>query len=355
MKTSVLMLSAVMGLNGLAAFGQGYPSRPIRAVIPYAPGGVSDLVLRSLSDPLAQRLGQPIVIENRGGGGGTVAAGQVARAAADGHLVMLGTGGNLAMAPSLYKSLSYDPQKDFAPIAMVARGQLVLVVHPSVPASSVRELVNLARTRPGQLNYASSGVGSPLHLAMELFKSLTHTEIVHVPYKGSAPMLADLAGGQVDIGFDSIATSLPHMQSGRLKGVAVSGEARSLAAPDLHTMAEAGVPAPRRRERALQLLEYVGLRHREGHRATQLSGGEMQRVAIARALANPPAVLLADEPTGEVDAATGREILDLFRRLNRDGTTLLVVTHDERLAAEAGRLVHMLDGRIVADGGSRQP
>jgi tripartite-type tricarboxylate transporter receptor subunit TctC len=242
MKTSVLMLSAVMGLNGLAAFGQGYPSRPIRAVIPYAPGGVSDLVLRSLSDPLAQRLGQPIVIENRGGGGGTVAAGQVARAAADGHLVMLGTGGNLAMAPSLYKSLSYDPQKDFAPIAMVARGQLVLVVHPSVPASSVRELVNLARTRPGQLNYASSGVGSPLHLAMELFKSLTHTEIVHVPYKGSAPMLADLAGGQVDIGFDSIATSLPHMQSGRLKGVAVSGEARSLAAPDLPTMAEAGVP-----------------------------------------------------------------------------------------------------------------
>lgn len=241
MKTSVLMLSAVMGLNGLAAFGQGYPSRPIRAVIPYAPGGVSDLVLRSLSDPLAQRLGQPVVIENRGGGG-TVAAGQVARAAADGHLVMLGTGGNLAMAPSLYKSLPYDPQKDFAPIAMVARGQLALVVHPSVPASSVRELLNLARTRPGQLDYASSGVGSPLHLAMELFKSLTHTEIVHVPYKGSAPMLADLAGGQVDIGFDSIATSLPHMQSGRLKGVAVSGEARSLAAPDLPTMAEAGVP-----------------------------------------------------------------------------------------------------------------
>src|SRR5690606_13727403 len=167
MKTSVLMLSAVMGLNGLAAFGQGYPSRPIRAVIPYAPGGVSDLVLRSLSDPLAQRLGQPVVIENRGGGG-TVAAGQVARAAADGHLVMLGTGGNLAMAPSLYKSLPYDPQKDFAPIAMVARGQLALVVHPSVPASSVRELLNLARTRPGQLDYASSGVGSPLHLAMEL-------------------------------------------------------------------------------------------------------------------------------------------------------------------------------------------
>jgi tripartite-type tricarboxylate transporter receptor subunit TctC len=242
MKTSVLVLSAVMGLNGLAAFAQGYPSRPIRAVIPYAPGGVSDLVLRALSDPLAQRLGQPVVIENRAGGGGTIAAGQLARAAADGYLVMLGTGGNLAMAPSLYKSLPYDPQKDFAPIAMVARGQLALVIHPSVPASSVRQLVSLARTRPGQLNYASSGVGSPLHLAMELFKSVTQLNIVHVPYKGSAPMLADLAGGQVDMGFDSIATSLPHMQSGRLKGVAVSGEARSLAAPDLPTMAEAGVP-----------------------------------------------------------------------------------------------------------------
>jgi putative ABC transport system ATP-binding protein len=118
-------------------------------------------------------------------------------------------------------------------------------------------------------------------------------------------------------------------------------------------MAEAGVAAPRRRERARELLEYVGLRHRESHRATQLSGGEMQRVAIARALANRPAILLADEPTGELDAATGREILDLFRRLNRDGTTLLVVTHDERLAAEAGRIVHMLDGRIVADRGAR--
>jgi putative ABC transport system ATP-binding protein len=117
-------------------------------------------------------------------------------------------------------------------------------------------------------------------------------------------------------------------------------------------MAEAGVPAPRRRERARELLEYVGLGHREGHRATQLSGGEMQRVAIARALANRPAILLADEPTGELDAATGREILDLFRLLNRDGTTLLVVTHDERLAAEAGRVVHMLDGRIVAEDGS---
>lgn len=242
MKTTVTMLLPVMGLIGAAASAQDYPSRPIRAVIPFAPGGVSDLVLRTISEPLGQRLGQPVVIENRGGGGGTVAAEQVARAAADGHVLMLGTGGNLAMAPSLYKSLPYDPQRDFAPIAMVARGQLVLVVHPAVPASSVKDLVNLARSRPGQLNYASSGVGSPLHLAMELFKSLTATDPVHIPYTGSAPMLAALAGGQVDMAFDSIATSLPHMQSGRLKGLAVTGESRSAAAPALPTVAEAGVP-----------------------------------------------------------------------------------------------------------------
>jgi len=242
MKTTLAMLFPALGLIAAAASANDYPSRPIRAVIPFAPGGVSDLVLRTISEPLGQRLGQPVVIENRGGGGGTVAAEQVARAAADGHVLMLGTGGNLAMAPNLYKSLSYDPQKDFAPIAMVARGQLVLVVHPAVPASTVKDLVHLARSRPGQLNYASSGVGSPLHLAMELFKSLTAIDPVHVPYTGSAPMLAALAGGQVDMAFDSIATSLPHIQSGRLKGLAVTGESRSAAAPALPTVAEAGVP-----------------------------------------------------------------------------------------------------------------
>ncbi len=242
MKTTVALLFPVVGAIGAAAFAQEYPSRPIRTVIPFAPGGVADIVLRTISEPLAQRLGQPVIIENRGGGGGTVAAEQVARAAADGHVLMLGTGGNLAMAPSLYKSLPYDPQKDFAPIAMVARGQLVLIVPPAVPAASVKDLVNLARARPGKLNYASSGIGSPLHLAMELFKSLTSIDPVHIPYTGSAPMLAALAGGQVDMAFDSIATSLPHMQSGRLKGLAVTGESRSAAAPSLPTVAEAGVP-----------------------------------------------------------------------------------------------------------------
>ena len=242
MKHVLGMLVAVMALNAAYAPAQGYPSRPIRAVIPFAPGGVSDVVLRAISDPLTKRLGQPIVIENRGGAGGTLAAEQVAHGVADGHVVMLGTAGNLAMAPSLYKSLPYDPQKDFAPVAMVARGQFVLVVHPSVPAASVKALIDLGRTRPGQLNYASSGVGSPPHLAMELFKSLTGINTVHVPYKGSTPMLTDLTGGHVDMAFDSIATSLPHVQSGRLKGLAVTGENRSVAAPELPTVSEAGVP-----------------------------------------------------------------------------------------------------------------
>jgi tripartite-type tricarboxylate transporter receptor subunit TctC len=195
-----------------------------------------------MSDPLTKALGQPIVAENRGGAGGTLAASQVAQAAPDGHTLMLGNGGNLAVAPSLYKRLSYDPQKDFASIGMVARSQLLLVVHPSLPVTSVRELIELARKKPGQVNYASSGVGAGPHLAAELFKSLAGVNIGHVPYSGSAPMLAALMGGHVDIAFDSIATSLPHARAGRLRALAVSGDSRSPLAPDLQTVAQAGVP-----------------------------------------------------------------------------------------------------------------
>jgi tripartite-type tricarboxylate transporter receptor subunit TctC len=171
-----------------------------------------------------------------------VAAEQVARAAPDGHILMLGTGGNLAMAPSLYRSLAYDPQSDFAPVAMVARGQFVLMLYPGVQAASVKELVSLARAKPGHLKYASSGNGSPPHLAAELFKSMAKVDILHVPYKGSAPMITDMMGGHVEMGFDSIATSLPHIQSGKLRGLAVTGDRRSPAAPALPTVAEAGLP-----------------------------------------------------------------------------------------------------------------
>ena len=237
----LLALGVAVGVVS-SSFAQDYPARPIRVVIPFAPGGVSDLIVRTVADPLAKILGQTIVSDNRGGAGGTVAASQVAQAAPDGYTLMLGNGGNLAVAPSLYKTLSYDPQKDFAPIALVARAQLVLVVPPSLPAQSVGDLLKLAKTKPGQLTYASSGVAAGPHLAAELLKSRAGIQMVHVPYKGSAPMLAALMGGQVDLGFDSIATSLPQVSAGRLKALAVSGASRSPLAPELPTVAESGLP-----------------------------------------------------------------------------------------------------------------
>lgn len=224
------------------SLAQNYPNRPIRVVIPFAPGGVSDLIVRAIADPLSKALGQPIVSDNRGGAGGTLAASQVAQSTPDGYTLMLGNGGNLAVAPSLYKNLSYDPQKAFAPIAQVARSQLVLVVAPSLPVSSLTDLIKLARSKPGQFTYASSGVGAGPHLAGELFKSLAGINLVHVPYKGSAPMVAALMGGEVNLGFDSIATSIPLVRTGRLKAIAVSGASRSSAAAEIPTMGEAGLP-----------------------------------------------------------------------------------------------------------------
>jgi len=221
---------------------QEYPTRPIRIVIPFAPGGVSDLIVRAISDPLTKILGQPIVPDNRGGAGGTLAASQVAQSTPDGYVLMLGNGGNLAVAPSLYQSLSYDPQKDFASISMVARSQLLLVVPPSLPVTSVKDLIQLAKAKPGQMRFASSGVAAGPHLAGELLKSLAGVNITHVPYKGSAPMLTALIGGHVDMAFDSIATALPQVQSGRLKALAVSGDTRAPLAPDVPTVAEAGIP-----------------------------------------------------------------------------------------------------------------
>jgi len=240
MKNSLLVLLATALATQAAA--QDYPTRPVRVVIPFAAGGVSDLILRTFSEPLSKTLGQSIVSDNRGGAGGTLAAEHVARSAPDGYTLMLGNGGNLAIAPSLYQALPYDPQRDFAPVAMVTRAQLVLVVHPVLPVSSVKDLVQLAKSKPGQLTYASSGVGAGPHLAAEMLKSFTGLNVVHVPYKGSAPMLASLMGGEVDMAFDAISTSLPHIRSGRLKGLAISGDVRSSLMPDLPTVMESGVP-----------------------------------------------------------------------------------------------------------------
>jgi len=220
--------------------GVSLESRQSRDSFP-PPGGVSDLVTHAVAEPLSKSRGQPVLAENRPGAGGTAGAQFEARSAPDGYTLLLG-GGNLVIAPNLYKSLQYDPQRNFAPIALIARGQFVLVVHPQLPVDSVSGLIQLAKSRPGQLRDGSSGVGAPPHLAGELFKSLARINVLHVPYKGSLPGLTDLMGGRIDMVFDSVATSLPHVRAEKLRALGVSAATRSLAAPDVPPIAESGLP-----------------------------------------------------------------------------------------------------------------
>jgi tripartite-type tricarboxylate transporter receptor subunit TctC len=239
--SSIALLCAMCaGLAGPAA-AQQYPARPVRLVVPTTPGGSVDTLARIIGPKLGERWGQQIVVDNRSGAGGTIAAEFTARSAPDGYTLMIGTIASLATNVSLQQKLPYDPVKDFAPVTLVATQNLVLTVHPSVPARSVRELVKLAKSQPGQLAFASAGNGTGSHLSGELFKQLAGVDILHVPYKGVAPALVDVISGQVSMSFPSILTSLPQVRSGRLRALAVSGSARTAALPELPTMAEAGV------------------------------------------------------------------------------------------------------------------
>ncbi|HEY1325741.1 MAG TPA: tripartite tricarboxylate transporter substrate binding protein [Casimicrobiaceae bacterium] len=219
-----------------------YPDRPIHLIVPFAPGGGNDTIARLVGDGLAKELGQPVVVDNRPGAGGIVGAEAAARAPADGYTLFLGGVGSHAINPNLHANLPYDPIKDFAPISLVASAPLILVVHPSVPAHSVRELIALAKAQPGKLNYASNGNGSSSHLAAVVFASMTGVDMVHVPYKGLAPALTDLLSGQVQLMFSSVVAILPHVKAGKLRALAVSSRERLSLLPDLPTIAEAGVP-----------------------------------------------------------------------------------------------------------------
>jgi len=238
---TILLLTALLALVS-AAHADDYPTRPIKLIVPFAAGGGNDTVARLAGEGLTTELGQPVVIDNRPGAGGIIGAEAVARAALDGYTLFLGGVGSHAINPNLHAHLSYDPIKDFAPITLVASAPLVLVVHPSVPATSVRELIALAKAQPGRLNYASNGNGSSSHLAAVMFASMTGIDIVHVPYKGLSPALADLIGGQVQLMFSSVVAIVPHVKAGKLRALAVSSRERLSLLPDLPTIAEAGVP-----------------------------------------------------------------------------------------------------------------
>jgi tripartite-type tricarboxylate transporter receptor subunit TctC len=236
----------------LLAFGAGvprtdaasvpeYPVRPLRILVPSTPGGSVDMLARTVGSHFTERWGQPVVIDNRGGAGGAIAGELLARAPADGYTLMMGTIAAIATNVSLVKKLPYDPLRDFAPITLVAEQPLMLMVHPSVQARSVDELIQLARTKPGQLTFASAGNGTGGHLSAELFRMLTGIDIVHVPYKGISPALTDTISGQVTMSFSSLISGAPHVKSGRLRALAVTGARRAVAFPELPTMAEAGV------------------------------------------------------------------------------------------------------------------
>jgi tripartite-type tricarboxylate transporter receptor subunit TctC len=224
------------------AAAAAYPDKPVRLVTPFAPGGPSDIVARLVSAGLSEALGQSVVTDNRAGAGGIIGCEIVAKAPPDGYTLLLGSSGNLSVNPSLYAKLPYDPLRDFQPVTLVSAGPQILVVHPGVAAKSVKELVALAKAKPGQLNFASGGVGTGNHLASELFKVSAGIDIVHVPYKGTGQALTDLLGGQVQMMTSSLLPAIPHVKAGKLRGLGVTSAKRTAVLPDMPTIAESGFP-----------------------------------------------------------------------------------------------------------------
>ena len=292
------IFAGVLWAAGSAA--QTYPSKPIRMICPFAPGGGTDFVARIVGKELSDALGQPLVIENRGGAGGAIGTEIAAKATPDGYTLLLGSAGPLAIQPGLTTRLRYDPLKDFAPITQVASMPFVLVVHPSLPVKSVQEFIALARAKPGQLNYGSPGTGSTTHLAAELLKMVAKINVVHVPYKGVAPALADLVGGQVQFMSGDLSSVMPQVKAGRLRALAVTGEKRSSFVPELPTIAESGVPGyaasgwfgvlapaatPRGIITRLNAVIVKGIRGAEAHQRLAALGGDV--------VANTPAQFAA--------------------------------------------------------------
>ena len=232
---------ALCAANLGPASAQTYPDRAVRLIVPFPAGGTVDAIARTVAQQLSESLRQPVVVENRAGGAGSIGSEAVARATPDGYTLLMGTASTHGTNPAVQKALPYDPVKDFAPVVLVATTPYILVVNPAVPAATTAELLALVRAQPGKLNYGSYGTGSSNHLATELFRAMTGADIVHVPYKGGAPAMTDLLAGQVQLMFDVFTTSSPHLRSGKLKLLGVGALRRSSLAPDTATLAEAGV------------------------------------------------------------------------------------------------------------------
>ncbi len=219
-----------------------YPDHLVTLIVPYAPGGGNDVMARLVADKMSKTIGQQIVVENHGGAGGSIATRMIAKAAPDGYTIGLGGTGTLAIAPTLYPNVGYDPRKDFAPVGLIATSALVVLVHPSVPAKTLPDIVALAKQQPGKLNFASAGVGSGMHLATELFELVADIKLTHIPYKGTGPALTDLLGGHVAVYFSSLPPAIALVQEGKVRALAVTSKERSAIFPDLPTVAESGLP-----------------------------------------------------------------------------------------------------------------
>ena len=228
-------------LTTLSAQAQAFPNKPIRLVCPFPPGGAVDIASRAIAQELSKNLGQPVTVDNKAGAGGNIGGAEVARATPDGYTILMTTSGIQAINPALYAKMPFDPNKDLTPITALVSLNNVLVLHPSVKANSVAEVIALAKAQPGAINYASSGSGTSIHMSGEMFKSLTSVNMTHIPYKGSAPAINDLLGGQVMMMFDNIPSAIPHIKSGKLRALATTGAKRDPLLPDLPTLAEAGV------------------------------------------------------------------------------------------------------------------
>lgn len=237
----ISLAAAAMSLPALAQTSS-FPQKPVRIVVPYTTGGSNDVIARLLAQQLQEAWGQPVVVENKPGAAGNIGSSDIAKSAPDGHSLLLTNINIVSMNPGLIANMPFDPQKDFAPISLLGTTALALVVHPSVAANNVRELIDLARKEPGRLNYASSGNGSPQHMSAEMFKAMTKTSLTHIPYRGAAPAVNDLLAGQVQVTVGVVNQLMPHIRAGKLKALGVTSRKRLVQMPDVPTLDEAGVP-----------------------------------------------------------------------------------------------------------------
>src|SRR5216684_1762065 len=295
--TGILAVTLTVAAAGEAA-AQGYPTRPVTIVVPFAAGGGNDIMARLLGQHMGRALGQQFVIENRAGAAGTIGARAVAKAPPDGHTLMVGHSGVFAIAPALYADAGYDPRRDFAPIGLIASYQQILVAHPSLPIRSIADLIALARQQPGKITYATAGIGSGSHVSTELLAVMADIKLTHVPYRGTGAMQGDLVGGHVDMAISTFPSVFGQIRSGLLRTIAVTGEARSSIFPDVPTIAESGVP----------------------HYAAVIHYGMVAPAGISRAI--------ADRLNAELRAALGSE--DVRARIAEEGGESLPGTADRQ-------------------------